>query len=155
MRLLPDDKDLGWLPYGYLLYLSFFLTYPLAAHASRMTSLWTGLAVIVFLPLYFLSYWVHGAKLLWIIAAMTVLGVVYGPFNPGASVFFIYAAAAGAFAGSVPMAWIIICVIVGVVAVESLVLHLPGPFWIPAVTCSIFVGAICIHAAQRKVANAK
>ena len=155
MRLLPDDKDLGWLPYGYLLYLSFFLTYPLAAHASRMTSLWTGLAVIVFLPLYFLSYWAHGAKLLWVIAAMTVLGVVYAPFNPGASVFFIYAAAAGAFAGSARLGWIIIAAIIAVVGIESVVLRLPGWFWIVAIVLAIFVGAMNIHAAQRKQANAK
>ncbi|HKT49412.1 MAG TPA: sensor histidine kinase [Candidatus Angelobacter sp.] len=155
MRLLPKDKDISWLPYAYLMYLSFFVIYPLAEHAGALKLALMGLGIITFLPLYFLSHWVKAPKQLWVIAGMAALGVVYGPFNPGASVFFIYAAAAGAFAGSVTMAWIIICVIVGVVAVESLVLHLPGPFWIPAVTCSIFVGAICIHAAQRKVANAK
>src|SRR6185437_16037942 len=135
-------------------YLSFFLTYPLAAHATGLTWAWTGLAVIIFLPLYFLSYWVDGAKLLWVIAAMTVLGVVYAPFNPGASVFFIYAAAAGAFAGKGRTPWIIIAAIVAVVGVESVMLRLPGWFWVPAVVLAIFVGAINIHGAQRKEANA-
>jgi len=155
MRLLPDDKDLGWLPYGYLLYLSFFLTYPLAAHAGGLTWALTGLALLIFLPLYFLSYWVDGAKLLWVVAAMTALGVVYAPFNPGASVFFIYAAAAGAFARKGRTGWIIISIVVAVVALESLVLRLPAWFWAPAIVLAIFVGAINIHAAQRKQANAK
>ena len=155
MRLLPDDKDIGWLPYGYLLYLSFFLTYPLAAHAGGMTWAMTGLAVLIFLPLYFLSYWLDGIKLLSVLAAMTALGVVYAPFNPGASVFFIYAAAAGAFAGTARTGWTIISVIVAVVGIESVVLRLPGWFWMPAVVLAIFVGAMNIHAAQRKEANAR
>lgn len=155
MRLLPDDRDLGWLPYGYLLYLSFFLTYPLAAHANGVMWAWTGLAVAVFLPLYFLTYWLDGVKLLCVLAAMTVLGVVFAPFNPGASVFFIYAAAAGAFAGTARTGWIIISSVVAVVAIESVVLRLPAWFWMPAVVLAVFVGAINIHAAQRKQANAK
>jgi two-component system sensor histidine kinase DesK len=114
-----------------------------------------GVGIIIFLPLYFLSYWVDGLKLLCVIAGMAALGVVYGPFNPGASVFFVYAAAAGAFAGSAGMAWTIISAIVAIVGIETLLLRLPGELWIPAVTFSIFVGALNIHAAQRKMANAR
>lgn len=155
MRLLPDDKDISWFPYAYLFYLSFFVVYPLVTRAGALELAVMGLGIIVFLPLYFLSYWVEGAKLLWVLAGMTALGVVYGPFNPGASVFFVYAAAAGAFAGSAGRAWTIISVVVAVVGIESLALRLPGEFWIPAVTFSVFVGALNIHAAQRKAANAK
>jgi two-component system sensor histidine kinase DesK len=155
MRLLPADKDIGWVPYGYLLYLSFFVVYPLATNAKALDLALTGLGILIFLPLYFLSYWVNGAKLLWVIAGMAVLGAVYGPFNPGASVFFIYAAAAGAFAGPAALGWTIIGAVVAVVGIESLALRLPPAFWIPAVTLSVFVGALNIHAAQRKAANAK
>lgn len=155
MRLLPDDKDISWLPYAYLLYLSWFVVYPVLTHAGALELVLMGLGIVIFLPLYFLSYWLKGSKRMWLIAGMAALGAVYGPFNPGASVFFIYAVAAGAFAGSVTMAWSLISVIIGVVAVESFILHLPGQFWIPAVIFIVFVGAICIHAAQRKAANDK
>ena len=155
MRLLPKDKDISWLPYAYLVYLSFFVVYPLAARAGAVEVALMGLGIILFLPLYFLSYWVDGPKLFWVLAGITALGLVYGPFNPGASVFFVYAAAAGAFAGSATVAWSIISAVVAVVGVESLVLRLRGEFWIPAIAFSVFVGALNIHAAQRKAANAK
>ncbi|HJT53024.1 MAG TPA: sensor histidine kinase [Candidatus Angelobacter sp.] len=155
MQLLPKDKDISWLPYAYLVYLSFFVVYPLLTRAGALELTLMSLGIIIFLPLYFLSYWVDGPKLLAVIAGMTALGVAYGPFNPGASVFFIYGAAAGAFAGSATVAWSIISAIVAVLGVESLVLRLPGEFWIPGVAFSVFVGALNIHAAQRKAANAK
>src|SRR5918996_3828878 len=131
MRLLPKDKEISWLPYAYLVYLSFFVVYALATRAGTLHLALMGLGIIIFLPLYFLSYWVDGPKLFWVIAGITALGVAYGPFNPGASVFFIYAAAAGAFAGTAGVGWTIISAIVAVVGVESLVLRLPAEFWIP------------------------
>jgi two-component system, NarL family, sensor histidine kinase DesK len=155
MRLLPDDKDISWLPYAYLLYLSLFLAYPLATHAGVREWTLTAVGVAAFLPLYFLAYWVDGSKLLGTIAGISALGAAYAPFNPGASVFFVYAAAAGAFVGSAGLAWTVIAVIVTVVGMESLILRLPGQFWIPAAAFSIFIGAMNIHVAQRKIANAK
>ncbi|HET9183354.1 MAG TPA: sensor histidine kinase [Candidatus Angelobacter sp.] len=155
MRLLPDNKDIGWLPYGYLLYLSFFLVYPLAAHASPLKWVLTGIGVAVFLPLYFSAYWLCGKKTLWPVAGMTALGVIYAAWNPGAAVFFIYAAAAAVFEVTAGLAWSIIGVIVAIVGLESFLLRLPAPFWITAIVFSVFVGAMCIHDAQRKIANAK
>ena len=155
MRLLPDDKDISWLPYAYLLYLSWFLVYPLASHASALQWLFTAIAVAVFLPLYFLSYWVDGRNLLLTCAAIALLGVIYTPSNPGASVFFIYASAAMAFFGSAVVSWIAIGVIVGAVGLETLLLHLRPEAWISAVVFSVFIGAMNIHVCQRKLANAK
>jgi two-component system, NarL family, sensor histidine kinase DesK len=155
MRLLPDDKDIGWLPYGYLFYLSLFLAYPLATHARPLDWALTGAGVAVFLPLYFSSYWACGLKKLWPVAGMTALGVAFAPLNPGAAVFFVYAAAAGAFAGAGGFAWVVIAGIVGIAGLESFLLRMPGEFWIPAAVFSVFVGAMNIHASQRKIANAK
>ncbi|MGE5321392.1 MAG: sensor histidine kinase [Actinomycetota bacterium] len=155
MRLLPDDKDIGWLPYGHLLYLSFFLINPLTTQASPLKWLLTGLCIAVFLPLYFSSYWLRGAKTLWAVAGMAALGVMYAAWNPGASVFFIYAAAAAAFAGTPGFAWATIGTIVGILGLESFLLRLPGWFWIPTTVLCVFIGAMNIHAAQRKSANAK
>jgi two-component system sensor histidine kinase DesK len=155
MRLLPDDKDIGWLPYGYLLYLSLFLAYPLATHARPLVWVLTGAGVAAFLPLYFLSFWSSGLKKLWPVAGMTALGVVYAPFNPGAASFFVYAAAAGVFAGAAGIAWAVIAVIVGIIGLESFLLQLPAQLWVPATVLSVFVGALNIHASHRKSANAK
>ena len=94
MRLLPKDKELGWTPYAWLIYLS---SVPLFGYMSRQTTVrfWapTIAGMVVLLGLYFWGYWIKGKKLLWIIAAITLLGMVSAPSNPGASVYFIYAAA--------------------------------------------------------------
>jgi two-component system sensor histidine kinase DesK len=155
MRLLPNDKDIGWLPYGYLLYLSLFLAYPLSTHARPWDWVLTGISVAAFLPLYFASFWSCGLKTLWPVAGMTALGVIYAAWNPGAAVFFIYAVAAAAFGVKPGLAWTVIGGIVAIIGIESFLLRLPGQFWVLAIVFSVFVGAMCIHDAQRKIANAK
>src|SRR5437763_8177352 len=97
MRLLPHDKDLGWTPFAWLIYLSFFLIAPLADRhptAGKWTITFAGL--VIFLVLYFRGYWARGMELVLIITALALLGAIYFPFNPGAGCFFIYACA---FAG--------------------------------------------------------
>jgi two-component system sensor histidine kinase DesK len=155
MRLLPDDKDIGWLPYAYLLYLSLFLANPLAAHAGAVTWICTAAGITAFLPLYFASYWLEGLKMLWPVAGMAAIGAVFAPFNAGAAVFFIYAAAAAAFEGSATISWSAIAAIVGVIGIESFALRLSPWFWGIATMFSVFIGAMNIHAAQRKIANSK
>src|SRR6266849_6603707 len=94
MRLLPNNKDIGWTPYAWLIYLT---SVPFFGFASGKTSAsfwaWTIAGMLVFLGLYFWGYWIQSKKLLWIVAAITLLGVVSAPTNPGASVYFVYAAA--------------------------------------------------------------
>src|ERR1035438_2021161 len=69
MRLIPKSED--WTAYAWVIYLLYFL---LAG------------------ALYFRSYWIRGPRVLWIAAAWFVLGVIFLRVNPGASVFFVYAA---------------------------------------------------------------
>jgi two-component system sensor histidine kinase DesK len=45
-----------------------------------------------FLVLYFRGYWVDGAKRVPVILGLAILGVVLTPMNPGAAMFFTYAA---------------------------------------------------------------
>src|SRR5260370_36822029 len=97
MRILPNDKDLGWTPFAWLIYLSFFLIGPLAdPHPTAGKWAITLVGLAVFLALYFRGYWARGTELVLIITAIALLGAIYFPFNPGAGCFFIYACA---FAG--------------------------------------------------------
>jgi two-component system sensor histidine kinase DesK len=127
MRLLPKNKDVGWTPYAWLVYLA---SVPFFGYASRQTSaeFWapTIAGMIVFLGLYFLGYWIQGKKLLWIIAAIALLGMVSAPTNPGASVYFIYAAAFVAMTGEVGFAVRILGLVLASIALETLVFHLSG-----------------------------
>jgi two-component system sensor histidine kinase DesK len=111
--------------------------------------------LVAFLALYFRGFWVSGNQLLVIIAAITLLGVLYWPRNPGAGSFFIYAAA---FAGKLPSTRrgvLGIVLIELVVAVQMIVLRLPwyDAFW-PLVFGAL-IGAINIHYSQRHLDNAK
>lgn len=152
MRLLPKDKDVGWVPYLWLIYIVMTLVFTPWGQ-SRMTSILTLACSAVLLPLYFRGYWVKGRELLLIIATITLLGVVLAPFNPGAAVFFVYAAAFAPKAGNTPDAIKIIAAIVFVIAVESAALRLTPYFWISAVIFTMMIGAVNTHFAQRNRDN--
>ena len=155
MRLLPKDKDVGWIPFVWLVYL---LEVPFVAYFSKTSTLaWTldllGMAVLV--VLYFRGYWAKGRELLWIVAGMTLLGVLFSPSNPGACVYFVYAAAFAGEAGSPKRAVWIIAAILTVIAAETLLLRLPLYFWIPAVIFTVLIGAVDTHYAERRRQNRK
>src|SRR5438876_76675 len=89
-----------WTDYVWLIYLAFFIAYPaLKPQATPLEWIATIVAVAVFLPIYFRGFRVGGRAEIPIIAAITLLGVIYWPFNPGAGAFFIYAAAFAARIG--------------------------------------------------------
>jgi len=155
MRLLPKDKDLSYLPYLWLIYLTFMIPYALFSGAGPKVWVSTVVAVMLFLPLYFLGYWVKGKQLLLVIAAIALLGVVFSPINPGSSVFFIYA---GAYAGRFKKlrdSLGIIGTLLLAIALETLVFRLPAFFWAPAALFTVIIGAVNIHYAERSRENAR
>ena len=155
MRLLPPNKRLGFTPYAWLIYLTFFFGQPIAAHGSWPQWLATILGVAIFLPLYFAGYWLGGRRRLWIITAIALLGAVYAPFNPGASVFFVYAASFAAFAGTPAFAARVLALIVVAIGIESFLLHLSPWFWGIAIMLTIVIGAVNIQVAQRERSDAR
>ena len=91
------DKKHGWTIYVWLVYLSFFIAYPaMKPHATAAEWIATAAGAVVFLAIYVRGYRVAGRDIYPVIAGITLLGLIYYPFNPGAGAFFIYAAA---FAG--------------------------------------------------------
>jgi two-component system sensor histidine kinase DesK len=150
MRLLPKNKDIGWTPYAWLVYLA---SVPFYGYMSGQTStrFWvlTILGILIFLALYFRGYWMEGRKLLWIVAAIALLGVIYSPGNPGASVYFVYAAAFIARSGDTGFAIRILPLVLLLIALETVVFRLTPYFWIPASVFSLLIGAINIHYMQR------
>ena len=117
------------MPYLWLIYISMALVFTPWGEQSRMASMVTLACTVVFLPAYFGGYWVKGRQLLWIIALITLLGVVLAPFNPGAAVFFVYAAAFAPRVSGTRTAVKAIAAVVIAIIVESLVLHLT-PFFL-------------------------
>ena len=91
IRLLPDSSPLGWTPFAWLVYLSFFLVYAIWNNSPR-DWLIDGPALALFLVLYFRGFWLHGRALLGVIFGIVAIGMIVAPRNPGASCFFIFAA---------------------------------------------------------------
>lgn len=156
MRLLPKNHEAGWTAYAWLVYLSFV---PLVLFLSRVRSprAWAAniAGMLVLLVLYFWGYWLGGRKLLWIVLAITLLGMGFAPFNAGAAVYFVYAAAFLFATGESGYAFRLLLVLMAVIALETWLLRLPPEFWINAEVFSLLVGSVNIHFAERRRHNQK
>jgi two-component system sensor histidine kinase DesK len=155
MRLLPAKSDLGWLPYGWLIYLLMFALYPLMARLSAWNWGLTLLGVGAFLPLYFWGYWLGGRRILLPIAGITAIGCIFAPLNPGSSVFFVYAACFVGEIGEPVIAVRYLAALLAILGTESWLLQLHPAFWIPAVVFTSLMGGVDIHEAQRRRMNRK
>jgi two-component system sensor histidine kinase DesK len=155
MRLLPPNSGVGWTPYAWLVYLMFFVMYPAIGHASTEEWAYTALGICVFLPMYFWAHWLGGYRALWAVGGLAALGSVYAPFNPGASVFMVYAACFTGQIGESRIAFKYLGGLLVFIAAESWLLHLPPNFWMPALFFAALIGAVDIHFTQQRRVNRK
>jgi len=155
MRLLPKNEELGWTPYVWLVYLSYFLVYPASRSSSALDWALTAAGAAAFLGLYFWGFWQSGPRVLWNVAGILLLAVLFIASNPGAMSFFIYAAAFCSHAGRPRLAMACIAGVLAVLTVATVALHLPVFVWLPAGLFSILIGGVNIHAAEVSRANAK
>jgi len=155
MRLLPRDKEISFIPYIWLIYLSYIPMYCILAGVGAKVWTVSLLSIVIFLPLYFRGYWVKGNRLLWVVALIALLGTLLSPINLGASVYFIYAAAFAGEAQRPRYAAVIVAALVLIIAAETVVFHLASYFWIPGILFTIIIGAVDIHFAERRRENAK
>lgn len=96
MQLLPNNPELGKSPYFWLVYLVFFIAPYFVDPVGQYWLGVGGVALALFLLLYFRNYWLSGAALWRNALFITTLGLILLPVNHGASVFLIYSACAGA-----------------------------------------------------------
>ena len=162
MRLLPESA--GWVAYVWLVYL---LNLPVVllfmGNATAADWLWMGVAIALFLPLYFLAYWLRGRKLLVVMAAVVLLAIVMIPRSPGANVFFIYAAAMAGFVGRPRQSGLAVCAVVLALLADAafawLVLEWSLPellyVYLPALVFSPIIGAVNVFHAERARQNAR
>ena len=100
-RLVPDDLGLGWMPFWTLGYLCFLAMPLFVPGLGRPGWLWpTLLAAVVFLPVYFRSYWASGRELVLLLVAMWTLAVLLAPYNLLANTFVVYACGTAPWLGS-------------------------------------------------------
>lgn len=92
-KLLPDDPNIGWIPYLWLVYLvPLFIEWGLRDPIPGFHLPYI-LGLSVFLYLYFRGYWENGRGSLAVIGCMCLLGTVTMLVSPASFVFFIYASA--------------------------------------------------------------
>jgi len=148
LRLLPPDRELGFVPYAWIVYSIPFLV---SAFLFRMPLGWRAVTIagwLAFLALYFRGYWVSGRELLPIMAGLVGLGLVFAPYNPAAACFFVYAAAFAGQAGPPRVATRYLLAIVAIVLAQAALVPLPPWTWLPAALVSLIVGGPNIHFAE-------
>jgi two-component system sensor histidine kinase DesK len=149
MRLLPNDKDIGWVPYVWLVYL---IALPINGYLWRFNlPQWgaTFLSIAPFLYLYFRAYWVERRDLLWVIFLMGALGTALVPLNPSAAVYFVYAAS---FAGKMerPLRAVqIMTAVIATLLAETAILHFPIYFGLYFGVLTLIIGTVNIYYGQR------
>lgn len=148
MTMTPERDYAGWTKYIWLVYIIPFAGYPVVTHASAARIAITWLATAVFAFIYLAGYRVRGQRLLWIIAAITLLGVAFMPSNAGAGAFFIFAASFAGNTGGVRKAFSIIGIILLVLLADVLVIGLSPLIWWWAAFFTVVIGAVNAHFAQ-------
>ena len=151
---IVKDKDHGWSPLLWVVYLGFFFIDPVVNHASQR--LWTCdiLGAAVFLLLYFGLFVLECPRAYMHIGGMVLLGVLFLPINMGACTFFIFAAAMLPFCvGTQLAAWIGLVVIGGIGALEGLVRHIHGWTMFYSALFPVIIGAGNTFLAERNRMN--
>jgi two-component system sensor histidine kinase DesK len=144
LRLLPENSPLGWTPFAWLVYLSFFLVWAVLNNTA-FDWLIDGPAVAAFLVLYFRGFWVSGTQLLPIIVLILGIGLATSIRNPGASCFVIFAAAFVGDVGRPATAVRWLAAVIGITAIHAWLFALSPAFWVPALVLSVLIGGANIH----------
>jgi two-component system sensor histidine kinase DesK len=148
MRLLPKHQD--WTAYAYLIYFAYFTMVPFMWAAPAWQRIATVLCTLLGIALYFTGYWLRGWHTLWVVGAFTVMGTVFAPFNPGASVLFVYGAGCLGKAFDSATAYRFLAGYLVLLGLESWWLRLEPYAWIPALVFSALVGSLVTHFEQRR-----
>jgi two-component system, NarL family, sensor histidine kinase DesK len=150
------DKENGWSPLLWVIYLAFFFMQPVIDHVSLKIWLLDGLGAVLFLLLYFGLFVLSNPRALVHIAGMVLLGLLYQPINGGASTFFIYAAAMLPFCvESQAAAWAGLLAVGAIGAAEGLLLHVGGWQLFYLALFPVIIGAGNTFFAERNRMNRK
>jgi two-component system sensor histidine kinase DesK len=161
-RSVLKDRDHGWGPLIWVLYLGFFFVQPVADHVDLKHWLLDGLGAVVFLVLYFGIFLLERPRVLLHVGGMVVLGILFLPSNVGGCTFFIFASSMLPFMVSTQrQSWVGLALISTIAAVEGYVLRVSGRgfnsnwefFW--AAVFPLFIGVSNMFFAERNRMNRK
>jgi two-component system, NarL family, sensor histidine kinase DesK len=155
-QTIITDKDHGWTPLLWVVYLGFFFLDPVMSHASLRIWLLDLAGATVFLFLYFGLFALESPRTAIHIGGMMLLGMLFLPINGGACTFFIFASAMLPFSVKTQTAAFLGLAIVAIVgAIEGLLLHLNGWTLFYAAVFPMIIGAGNTVFAERNRMNRK
>jgi two-component system, NarL family, sensor histidine kinase DesK len=155
-RSILKDRDHGWGPVLWVLYLGFFFVQPVVEHASLKLWLLDALGAAIFLILYWGIFWLERPRDLVHIGGMVLLGIVFLPYNQGACTFFIFAAAMVPFMlHTQSRAFAALIAIAAVGGIEGSILHLSLWALFYATIFPVLIGGGNIFFAERNRMNRK
>ncbi len=155
-RAIFKDKDHGWSPLLWVVYLGFFFIDPIMSHASLNRWLIDGAGAVVFLFLYFGLFALQNPRALLHICGMVLLGLVFQPINAGACTFFIFAAAMLPFCVQTQTIAVFGLGAIGAIgAIEGLLLHINGWQLFYTSLFPVIIGAGNTFFAERNRMNRK
>ncbi len=153
-RVILKDKDHGWSPLLWVVYLGFFFIDPVVSHASLRIWLLDGLGTCIFLVLYFGLFFLENPRALAHVAGMVLLAVLFEPINAGASTFFIFGAAMLPFCVETQKAAVIgLGAVAAIGAIEGLLLHVDRWTFFFTALFPAFIGAGNTFFAERNRMN--
>ncbi len=153
-RSVIHDRDHGWGPLLWWLYLGFFFVQPIVDHVGLKRWFFDVLGALVFLILYWGIFLLERPRPIVHVGGMLLLGVLFLPYNLGGSTFFIFAAALVPFMVSTQARAIAGLGLIGAVAaIEALLLHVGGWGFFWAAGFPMFIGAGNVFFAERNRMN--
>lgn len=152
---LPDNPEMGWMPYVWLVYQGFPLVFLLFMDPAPWVWWATGAGIAVFLPLYFVGHWVQGRRLVLVAVAIAGIGFVLAPINGGASTYWVYAAAFFGYLAPMRRGLMGIAVLLAAVGLEAWLLQLHPQVWIPGIVFSALIGGVNVHYGETERKNAR
>jgi two-component system, NarL family, sensor histidine kinase DesK len=143
--LLPRGLAEPYSPYVWLIYLPLFFVPVIVFHHSAWQLVTVGAITLVFLLLYFHSYWVCGIARLWHIIGIIALGVAAAFITPSACTLFIYAAAICHTLKTSKQAYQVLAGIVMTIGLISWLFNYEVYFYLPAAVFSLLTGITTIY----------
>jgi two-component system sensor histidine kinase DesK len=156
MPLLPKNRDHGWAPYAWLIFIAFFYIQPIMDHPSWRSLMIANATVAVFLVLYVSLFWVRRPFNYLLLLCMAAMGLSLANVNPGSCVFIIFTASFIPWVTGRPKPALIgLSVLVTAVALDAALFHPPMGFSITSVVVTLGVGLSNIHFAEKNRADHK
>ncbi|HLZ43488.1 MAG TPA: sensor histidine kinase [Candidatus Sulfotelmatobacter sp.] len=155
-NVIFKDKDHGWSPLLWVVYLGFFFVDPIVSHASLRMWLLDLSGAAVFLVFYFGLFFLENPRTDLHIGGMLLLGMLFMPINQGACTFFIFAAAMLPFCVNTQRAAVWGLAAIGSVgAAEGLLLHINRWTLFYSALFPVIIGAGNTFFAERNRMNRK